>query len=88
MHLENFIKYQQLREQYPEFIYDSYDLAIERDKVSIEFTFILDQKATFNPTMTIPMKDYFLRENLSVDKLKSFAFHIGLIEMLSYWKAT
>ncbi len=88
MHLENFIKYQQLREQYPEFIYDSYDLAIKRDKVSIEFTFILDRKATFNPTMTIPMKDYFLKENLSVDKLKSFAFHIGLIEMLSYWKAT
>ncbi|MEA3478117.1 MAG: hypothetical protein U9R60_08060, partial [Bacteroidota bacterium] len=83
---DNFIKYQQLREHHPEFIYESFELHIESDQILIEFTFKLDHKAVFKPSLIIPVTDHFVSENLSVDKLNSFAFHIGMIEMISYWK--
>jgi len=88
MYSENFIKYQQLRKLHPEFIYESYNLSIDRQQVCIEFTFVLDQKAIFKPSLTVPFSKYFSQENLSMEKLKSFAFHIGMVEMISYWKAS
>ncbi len=84
---DNFIKYQQLRERHPEFVYESFELHMESDQILIEFTFKLDHKAVFKPSLIIPVTDHFVSENLSVDKLNSFAFHIGMIELISYWKA-
>ena len=88
MYSENFIKYQQLRKLHPEFIYESYNLSFDKQQLCIEFTFVLDKKAIFKPSLKFPFSKHFSKENMSLEKLKSFAFHIGMVEMISYWKAS
>jgi hypothetical protein len=87
MHPENFIKYKDLREQHPEFIYESYHISLDAGQVGMEFVFRLGNDYTFRPTISIPYNRNFVSENLSVDKLRALVFNIGLVEMISYWKA-
>ena len=73
---------EELRKRHPCFIYESYLVEKQNNKLHIEFNFLLEPDIYFKPTLEVPCSD-----TVNISKLHNLVFHIGLIEMLSYWKA-
>lgn len=79
-------KFNKLRKEYPEFIYENYDLEIVDNNLKITFNFNIPNLTTFHPTTTIPLNNEKIDLNDSF--LRNLIFHLGLIELVSYNKAT
>ncbi len=85
---DNSTKFNELREQFPYFVYEKYHY-INKDKtIFIQFYFNISDKFIFKPTITIPKRSFYNFDNISEDLLKNIIFNIGMIELISYWKAT
>jgi hypothetical protein len=88
----NIQKHIDLREEYPVFSFESYSINLIDNELVIRFTFDLNHQYQFFPETRIPIleniSDHFFRNGGTVDDLKLFAFNIGMIELVSYWKAT
>ena len=85
--LDNSRKFIELREKYNTFIYDSFSVQNTENEIILKFKFIIKNLTTFEPEVRI------LKGNLNIDdklieNCKNAVFHIGLIELISYWKAT
>lgn len=76
----------QLREQFPVFTYRSYSFSKENDLLNISFDFDLSGKFTFKPTLKLHLKGHSQWQFPDDDALDNLVFHIGLIELISYWK--
>jgi hypothetical protein len=76
--------FKELRKNYPEFVYESYAWEIKGKDFHLSFCF-KNGEIEYNPTVVI--KNIIAR---SIDKriLDNLVFNLGMIEMLSYWKAT
>jgi len=71
-----------LRKKYPKFFYRGYDYKLSQGDLHISFHFLVPPNISFRPKVVvknIPKK---------YPNIKNIVFHLGLIEMLSYWKAT
>ncbi|MCL2417410.1 MAG: hypothetical protein FWD02_05690 [Bacteroidales bacterium] len=84
----NYEKYLSFRKQFPVFTYESFHVARSDKKISIEFLFMVDEKIKFQPTISIPARSFYKIDELSDKQINLLAFHIGMIELVSYWKAT
>ncbi len=84
--LENYNKYHALRKAYPLFIYESFHLSKQKDGLKLDFVFSAGEKHVFRPQMFFPAEQH-LMEAVPGPVLYSLAFHIGMVEMVSYWKA-
>jgi hypothetical protein len=82
---ENFLN---LRNQYPVFTYESFQVTRSEKKWTVEFLFVVDEQIKFRPTLSIPARSFCNFDELSNEQINLLAFHIGLIELVSYWKAT
>ena len=80
-------KYNLFRNDYSVFIYDSYKYYEENDKFVITYKFIIKGLIEFNPTIKIN-KTTFKNKDIDKDFFDYLVFHIGLVEMISYYKAT
>jgi len=80
-------KFLQLRHDYPYFIYEDYKILRENDQIRLEFIFNLSDKYYFTPCIIIPEKDIFKSDILKNSILDNIVFHIGMVEMISYWKS-
>ncbi|MFH1462422.1 MAG: hypothetical protein ABIG08_01910 [bacterium] len=91
-------KLKTLREKYPKFVYQNYSWQISKNPhtktstvrgkdLEIFFDFKIEPDIYFKPKITI--KD-INRVQLKpfLKQLDNMVFHLGLIEMISYWKAT
>lgn len=80
-------KFEALRGEFPSFTYEdfAYDLSAEGLKGS--FRFLLGDRYAFTPSFFIPRKPFFLPDEEIRPCLSALIFHIGLIELISYWKA-
>ena len=76
-----------LQKKYPEFIYQNYNWKISNRKLKIFFNFSIPPKIHFRPEITILNIPPNQKKNLE-KVLNNLIFHLGLIESLSYWKAT
>lgn len=85
--LDNTAKYNQLRQSHPFISYETHSFSINNDNIEIIFHFNLSGVISFTPTINIPLRDFYNTENLSVEKLESIVFSIGMVEIISYWKA-
>lgn len=83
--LDNSGKYQQLRAAFPRFVYEAARAEKTVDGISLQFVFSLNEELVFKPSMFFPDKGRFL--NLPDELLQTLAFHVGMVEMMSYWKA-
>jgi len=72
---------EQLRKQHPRLIYQNYTLEIGNQDVRIGFQFLLEPDIQFSPEVVIPIDRIPAREELD-----NFVFHLGLVELISYWK--
>ena len=80
-------KFLQLRDEYAFFSYEGYDYSYSVHGLDIRFYFNLADKYRFSPTAFIPTKSFFIPEHEIMDLLPNLVFHLGLIELISYWKA-
>jgi len=77
-----------LRLKYPEFIYESFKHELNGCDLHISFHFSLNPDIVFRPSIVIRNIDTSIYKNLEQKVIDNLIFHLGLIEMLSYWKAT
>jgi len=83
----NFHKYLEFRKLYPVFIYESFTVKILDSSIEISFDFNLSDKFHFRPVSRFPLKKNLCRDDIKVDELNSLAFYLGMVELVSYWKA-
>ena len=84
MNQDKFIKY---REEYPNFIYNSYEIIDNMDSIKLVYNFEIEGLTKFTPSYTIDKK-YITNKNMYKDLFEYMVFHIGLIELVSYFKCT
>lgn len=70
-----------LREKHSDFVYEKFEYQVDSGILKIKFHFHLEPNIDFYPTLEIPL----LGEAKNLD---SYIFNLGLMEMISYWKAT
>lgn len=74
-------KYNELRNEYDTFIYDSYEIEELENTTRIIYNFIVPSLTQYKPTLEV--------KKFKIDSFtKNLIFHIGLVELVSYWKAT
>ncbi|MBR5662152.1 MAG: hypothetical protein IKX00_00700 [Bacilli bacterium] len=78
-------KFLELRNKYPEFIYDSYTYFFNENEFIAEFKFIIPGLQEFNPSIKIDKK-YIKNNNINDNFLSYLVFNIGLVEMVSFYK--
>lgn len=78
-------KFLELRSKYPTFIYHSYHIEEVTNTIKLTFHFEIEGLKEFYPTIEIPKT-----KNIDIkDEFFSYlAFHVGLMELISYWKCT
>lgn len=85
---DNRESYQRLRKIFPLFTYNSYNYSLSGNELTFEFVFQLNNEIEFRPTSTIILPKFpQIRENIH-PLIENIVFHIGMIELISYWKAT
>lgn len=84
-------KYIQLREAYPFMEYVGYAANIDTSGLHVKYEFKLAGKYTFYPEFSIPKKKFFQNfptpDSIQSPLFQNLFFHIGLIELISYWKS-
>jgi len=79
-------KYLHLRHEFPWFKYESVEIIRERD-VCFIFNFNVSDRYRFSPSITLPYHPLLNTREFSDEALYNLGFHIGLVELISYWKA-
>lgn len=77
----------QFREQFPFFCFEKQEFDLSERGLDIRFTFNLSDQYQFFPSIFIPRKRFFLPDHVLLDSIPCIVFHIGMIELISYWKA-
>lgn len=87
---DNFSKFHHLREKYPHFRFASYGYDINDNYLNINLRYDVPGGFEFQPTLRFPWNKNIFRpfDELSEEVLENLVFHIGMIEMISYWKAS
>lgn len=78
-------KYDSFRQAYPKFVYEDYQYDVQPDGLHIVFAFRISNDIVFNPSAVIPARP-FLNFDQPQEVLDLLVFHIGMIELISYWK--
>ena len=76
-----------LQKKYPKFVYESYSARISKNDLEILFSFKVEPGISFIPKIVIKNAGKELLR-FHLNRLDNLIFHLGLIEMISYWKAT
>lgn len=86
--VDNKNKYDQLRKAYPFFVYEGFSTNRDNDSLNIEYHFNLSDKYFFKPKIKISLDNATNIDKMSDALRDNILFHIGMVELLSYWKAT
>ena len=78
-------KWKKLREQYPNFYYKKVGIEQNNEILKCTYTFLIPNLAEFHPTIEIRVNNI---KNKEMEWIKYYAFHIGMIEVISYVKCT
>ena len=77
-----------LRKKYPRFIYEKYFWKILGRDLNISFDFRIQPNIKFRPRVIIKNIEKDRVKRIGNRVLNNLVFNLGLIEILSYWKAT
>lgn len=78
--------FQELREQYPEFIYDSFQVVEENERFVVTYHYFI-QELSFSPQIIIEKK-YIRNSSIDRDFLNYLFFQYGLFDLMNYYKLT
>lgn len=76
-----------LRKKYPIFVYNKYSFEILNNDLKMFFDFEIEPDINFRPEIIIENINKEKLNRMGEGVLDNLVFHLGLIEMLSYWKA-
>ncbi len=82
MNQEKFIEF---RKTYPKFVYQNYEVVALENCYQLTYDFVIPGLEEFHPSITIRSQNIQNKDEAYIDYL---AFHIGLVELVSYWKCT
>jgi hypothetical protein len=82
---DNFLR---LCKEFPYFSYEDYHYSFDEKGLRLGFVFDLGGKYRFEPTSFIPFVKGIFERAISMPEgsLDTLVFHIGMIELISYWK--
>ena len=80
-------KFLKLRSEFPVFIFEKFDYGISERGIDISFSFNLSDRYRFTPTLFVPRRSFFLPDDVIRKNLPALAFNVGMVELISYWKA-
>jgi hypothetical protein len=80
--------FERLRAQHPRFAYRDYTISHEPDGLRFTYQFEVEPDIVFRPTVRLDGVDAEAVSRVGADVLHTLAFHLGLAEIPSYWKAT
>ena len=83
----NFSVYK-LRKRHPRFIYHEYKFDLVKDGLRFSFDFEIEPNIHFSPQIEVKGISQDRLQTIGKDVLNNFAFHLGLMEIPSYWKAS
>ena len=83
---DNQPKFDALREAFSTFTFESQTVTKENGTLRLSFSFNLDDRYRFRPTLEIPARPFFDWDSIPMDELEFLAFQIGMTELVSYWK--
>lgn len=83
----NHNKFLELRNAYPYFSFQSYSIFRTKTNLRVKYLFDLAGKYSFQPEMEIPLRDFYNFENVPDNVIDNLIFNIGMVELVSYWKA-
>lgn len=81
-------KFNLFREKYPKFRYKEYYIKQNEKEIIITYSFEIDNLTKFNPSIRILKNKLNFKDIEEDNNFNVIAFNIGLIELISYWKAT
>lgn len=84
--MNNQEKFNDLRKKYPDFIYEKYQISFEEDFLHLKYFFNVPGLTYFYPE--IKLSKEYLKRDYNNEYLEYLVFQIGLIELISYVKAT
>ncbi len=76
-----------LRRTYPTFIYERYAVEQYGSRIKLTFFFSVDGLCTFAPSTEIETENLTVLNNPESDAARAIAFSLGMVELISYWKA-
>jgi hypothetical protein len=79
--------YDKLRKEYPYFIYETYSYIVENNELRINFLFRLSEEYSFQPALKLSLPESFDQNRLNDSLFRNIIFNLGMIELISYWKA-
>ncbi len=79
--------FDQLRKKYPYFVFQNYSIQDENGSLKLKFNFNLANQFFFEPQIEIPARSFLDWKALPGEALEQLAFNIGMVELISYWKA-
>ena len=85
--MDNQEKFNELRSKYTQFVFEKYELEEDEKYIHIKYHFSIPKLTDFKPTISINKKQIKI-SNLYSNVARKMIFHIGLIELISYWKCT
>lgn len=83
---DNHKKFKELRDKYTFFVYEGYSITDSNESLKVVYDFNLADQYYFHPTMEF-VKGKYLSNGLTDEEIQNFVFHIGMVELISYWKA-
>lgn len=80
------VMFKKLREQYQQFIYDSYEVLENDTEFLVTYTYLLNE-LTFHPNIKILKKD-IINQKINSEYLNYLFFQYGLFDLMNYYKLT
>lgn len=77
----------ELRELYPTFTYERYEIEKIGTRVKLTFHFSIDGLCDFSPSTEIETKNLDVLNDPQSPDAQAIAFSLGMVELVSYWKA-
>ena len=84
---DNYTKFKLLRTKHPYFTFENYSYSVNGNALNIEFIFNLSDKYFFKPKLSFSKRDFYNFDKISNPVLQNLVFNLGMIELISYWKA-
>ncbi len=85
--MNNSLKFEEYRNKYKEFYFNNYSVKQDSKAIYLQYEFEIPNLAKFNPKIKILKKNLNFKD-INTKYAKNMIFHIGLIELISYWKCT
>jgi len=79
-------KYQELREQFPLFVYEGYEMEETLEEIHVTYRFQIPDLSSFAPEWRFPKNKKFSLPLKGDGIFQNLLFSLGMVELVSYWK--